>query len=122
MNIAVHAQGLRADGQVRAYVEYRMFSAISRFGQRCARLSVRLEACESTHAAIRYRCTVALDLTPAARVRVRATADRPYAAVDQAAERLSRRAERLLGNESKPGDRRRTNPARTSRQPERMPR
>lgn len=122
MNIAVHAQGLGTDGQVRAYVEYRMFSAVSRFGQRCARLSVRLEACESTHLATRYRCNVSLDLTPAARVRVRATADRPYAAVDQAAERLSRRVERLLGDGSKPGDRRRTNPARISTQPERRPR
>jgi ribosome-associated translation inhibitor RaiA len=93
MTIAVQAQRLKRGAQVRVYVENRMFSAISRFAPRCARLGVHLEACESAQLGTRYRCTVALDLTPAARVRVRATADRLYSAVDQAAERLSRRVE-----------------------------
>jgi ribosome-associated translation inhibitor RaiA len=113
MTIAVQAQRLKRGAQVRVYVENRMFSAISRFAPRCARLGVHLEACESAQLGTRYRCTVALDLTPAARVRVRATADHLYSAVDQAAERLSLRVA-LLGDGSEPDDRRRTNPARIS--------
>ena len=96
MNIAIHAKEPIA-AQVRAYIEYRMFSAMSRFGRRIARLSVRLD---STHVGNRYSCAVALDLTPAGRVRVRATADHPYAAIDQSAERLSRGVERRLRGSS----------------------
>jgi ribosomal subunit interface protein len=97
MNIAIHAQGVAVDDQLRAYIEYRMFSAISRFGRRCLRVGVHLEESEATQAGTRYRCAVALQLNPLGRVRVRATADRLYAAVDESAERLSRRVERRLG-------------------------
>src|SRR5687768_11906767 len=92
MNIAIHAQEPVAP-QVRAYIEYRMFSAIGRFGRKCGRLSVRLG---STPVGTQYCCAVALDLKPAGRIRVRATADHLYAAVDQSAERLSRGVERRL--------------------------
>jgi ribosomal subunit interface protein len=95
MNIAVHAESLQFGDQVRAYVEYRMFSAISRFGRGCMRVSVWLEEAESAHLR-QYRCAAILHLTPSGRVRVSATADRPYAAVDQSAERLSRAVERRL--------------------------
>ena len=70
-----------------------MFSAMSRFGHKFARLSVRLD---STQVGDRHCCTVALDLTPGGRVRVRATADHLYAAVDQSAQRLSLGVERRL--------------------------
>lgn len=102
MNIAVHAEGLTFTAQIRAYVEYRMFSAISRFGGRCVSLSVSLEESES-----QYRCAAILYLTPSGRVRVSAAANRPYAAVDQSAERLSRAvARRLKQGSFAPGSRR----------------
>ena len=120
MNIAVHAHGLKADAQVQAYVEYRIFSAISRFGRRCVRVSVRLEESESAQVGTQYRCAVTLEWTPAARVRVRATADRLYAAVDQSAERLSRGVERRLRAGSfEPGYRRGRKSARSQTAPER---
>jgi ribosomal subunit interface protein len=120
MDIAVHAHGLKVGARVRAYVEYRMFSAISRFDRRCACLSVRLEESASARVGTRYRCSVALDLTPAARVRVRATADRLYAAIDQCAERLSRGVEQRLGAGAfEPGYRRGRNSARPSTLPHR---
>jgi ribosomal subunit interface protein len=96
MNIAIHPQGVELPDQVRAYIEYRIFSAISRFGRRCVRVSVRLEECDVTQVRTRYRCAVALHLTPFGQVRVRATADGLYAVVDESAERLSRGAERRL--------------------------
>jgi ribosomal subunit interface protein len=103
MNIAIDPQGVEVADQCRAYIEYRMFSAVSRFGRRCVRVSVRLEESDSTHVGTQYRCAVALDLSPAGRVRVRATADRLYAAVDRSAERLSRGVERRLGATSQEG-------------------
>ena len=92
MEIAIDAHEPIAP-QVRAYIEYRMFSAIGRFGRRCERLSVRLD---STDVGARHRCSLALDLKPAGKVRVRGSADHLYAAVDRAAQRLSSRVEHRL--------------------------
>jgi ribosome-associated translation inhibitor RaiA len=92
MNIAIHAKEPIA-AQVKAYIEYRMFSAIGRFGRKCVHLSVRLD---STDVGARHSCALALDLKPAGHVRVRATADHLYAAVDQSAQRLSLGVERRL--------------------------
>ena len=92
MNIAIHADE-PVTPQVRAYIEYRLFSAIGRFAHECGHLSVRLH---STEVGARHCCALALDLKPAGHVRVRATADHLYAAVDKSAQRLSRGMERRL--------------------------
>jgi ribosomal subunit interface protein len=92
MDIAIHGPE-PITPQIRAYVEYRMFSAIGRFGRNCAHLSVRLD---STEAGVRRCCALALDLEPTGQVRARATADHLYAAVDKSAQRLSRGVERRL--------------------------
>jgi ribosome-associated translation inhibitor RaiA len=102
MHIAIHAPEPVAP-QVRAYIEYRIFSAIGRFGRKCVRLSVRLT---STEGRARHRCSLALDLEPPGHVRVGATAGHLYAAVDQSARRLSRAAERRLAG-NRPAPRRR---------------
>ena len=70
-----------------------MFSAIGRFGRKCVHLSVRLD---STDVRDRHSCVLALDLKPAGHIRVRATADHLYAAVDQSAQRLALGVERRL--------------------------
>lgn len=104
MNIAIHAHEPIAP-QIRAYIEYRMFSAIGRFGRKCVHLSVRLD---STDVGARHSCVVALDLKQAGHVRVRATADHLYAAVDQSAQRLSLSVERRLqAGSHEPSQRRR---------------
>lgn len=89
MQIEVHA-GDRIDltDQCRAYVEYRMFAAASRFEGNGARVSVRLEEAGSA-ARARYRCVATLDLSTEGRVRASASANRIHAAVDRAAERLA---------------------------------
>lgn len=48
MKMAIHAVRPSLATQVRAYVEYRMLSATSRFGRACERLSIRLEECDAT--------------------------------------------------------------------------
>jgi ribosome-associated translation inhibitor RaiA len=95
MEIHVHAAESANATQVRGYVEYRMFSAVSRFARKCARLSVRLG--QDGPMRDQHSCSVVLDLAPAGQVRVRATGDRLYAAVDRAAERLAQGVERRLG-------------------------
>ena len=87
MEITTRAVGFVLSDQGRAYVEYRMFSAISRFGGRNARLGVRLEA---RGVGVGFRCVADLSLDAATHVQVRARADRLYAAIDRGAERLAR--------------------------------
>lgn len=96
MKIATRAVRLTLATQVRAYVEYRMFSAVSRFGRACARLTIRLEELDSKRTGPQYRCSVVLDLMPAGRIRASATAHRLYAAIDVAADRLASGVERRL--------------------------
>lgn len=100
MKIAIHSGRLGLATQDRAYVEYRLFSAISQFARACGRLRVRLDEIEGRGTGTRYRCSVDLGLKPAGRIRVRATGDRLYAAIDAAAERLARGVEGHLTREN----------------------
>ena len=81
MNVSVRAPGIEVGADARAYIEYRMFSVISRFGRRCVRLSVRLAEHAPATDRAPYACTVAVHLQPAERIRVHASANRLYAAV-----------------------------------------
>lgn len=104
MKIAIHAVRLSLATQVRAYVEYRMFSATSRFGRAGKGLRIRLEECDATRTGALYRCSAILDVMPAGRIRVRATGDRLYRAIDKAAERLAHGVERHLAAENRDRD------------------
>lgn len=95
MQIEIQGVGLDVSDALRAYVEYRMFSAASRFDGHDARLSVRLEPA-GLDARARYRCVASMERGPARALRVSASSDLLHAAVDRAAERLSRSAERRL--------------------------
>lgn len=100
MQIEVHAADrIDLTDQCRAYVEYRMFSAASRFEGNGTRVSVRLEEAASA-ARARYRCVATLDLGTEGRVRVSASANRIHAAVDRAAERLAGGVERRIASAS----------------------
>jgi ribosome-associated translation inhibitor RaiA len=95
MQIAVHDADARNVTDLRAYAEYRMFAAVTRFSRSCARIDVRLS--ERQTAREPYVCDVVLEMKPSGRVQVRATGERPYLAIDRAAERLSSGVERELG-------------------------
>jgi ribosomal subunit interface protein len=101
MQIAIHAVNRSLTTEVRAYVEYRMFSATSRFGSACQFLRITLDEREVIRTGSRYRCTAVLDLAPVGQIRVSATSDRLYAAIDEAAERLSRGGDHHLGAASR---------------------
>jgi hypothetical protein len=97
MRIAVHSPKLDLARQGGAYAEYRMFSAVSRFGMDRARLRVHLFEDDGADPGARYQCAVVLECPRAGRIRVRATAEGIYRVVDAAAERLARCVERRLG-------------------------
>jgi ribosome-associated translation inhibitor RaiA len=79
--------------QTRAYAEYRMFSAASGLDLREVHMDVLLDERKSPWTGAQYRCSVVLTLAPAGRIRVRATGDRVYMAIDRAAKSLSRSLE-----------------------------
>jgi ribosome-associated translation inhibitor RaiA len=91
MNMSIHAHE-SIEPPVRAYIEYRMFSAIGHLGDAWEHLDVHLDSTDAG----RRGCTLALGLKAGGRVRARATADHLYAAVDRCARRLVRRMERRL--------------------------
>jgi ribosomal subunit interface protein len=95
MQINIRGVGVDVSERVRAYVEYRMFAAASRFDERDARLNVRLEPA-ALGARARYRCVATVDLGRVRSVRASASSDLLHAAVDRAAKRLSRSADRRL--------------------------
>ena len=95
MQIAVHDADARNVTDLRAYSEYRMFAAVSRFSRSCARIDVRLSERQTVREP--YVCSVVLEMKPSGRVQVRATGDRPYLAIDRAAECLSSGVKRELG-------------------------
>jgi ribosome-associated translation inhibitor RaiA len=78
-----------------------MFSAVSRFGTRCSRLNVYIEEAGAERDGAQYGCAAVLDLLPAGQVRVRASAGHLYAAIDRAAECLSRDLERRLSRKAR---------------------
>jgi ribosome-associated translation inhibitor RaiA len=100
MRIAIRTSNVDLARQGHAYVEYRMFSAISRFGLDHARLRVHLKDDHAHYPAARYRCSALLEWAPAGRIRVRTAADRLYGAVDAAADHLTDRVECLVGDKS----------------------
>ena len=93
MQIAVHAIGMSLPAQTRAYLEYRMFSAVSGLDLRSVRMNVRLEEYDLPRMGAQCRCSVVLTLGTGGRIRVRATGDRVYLAIDRAAKSLSRNME-----------------------------
>jgi len=89
MQIHTHTVGFSLVDQGRAYLEYRMFSALSRFDLKDARLSVRLEEHTSARADARYRCVATLEIASGTHSQVTTVAEQLYAVIDRAAERLS---------------------------------
>jgi ribosomal subunit interface protein len=96
LKIAFHRANRTLSPHVRAYAEYRVFSATGQFENACARSSVHLEERHESPKGRRYRCDVVVNLATAERLRVRATRDGLYGAIDSAAERLARRLRSLL--------------------------
>jgi ribosomal subunit interface protein len=90
MQMTVRSESSTIVGQARAYAEYRMFAAVGRFRSPEGRLSVHLDYTANVRVR-QYRCEVTLTRNRVGRIRAQASADRLFAAIDKAAERLADR-------------------------------
>ena len=89
MQMIVRSEGSTIVRQARAYAEYRMFAAVGKFGSPEDRLTVQLDC--SGEMGRQYRCEVTLNLNRVGRIRAQASAERLFAAIDRAAQRLADR-------------------------------
>lgn len=82
---------------VREYAVRRLSFALRRFTHRIRHVTVRLVDVNGPRRGVDSRCSIAADLTDGRRLFVDATAAWPFAAITQAASRLSESVRRDLG-------------------------
>jgi ribosome-associated translation inhibitor RaiA len=99
MRITIHTPGGDLADQVRAYAEYRVFSAVARFGRTVHLVEVTLDA-ENTDDADRgtaerqYTCSIVARTSDGEQIAVRAGSDHAYSVVDRAARQMTAALER----------------------------
>ncbi len=99
MRITIHTPGADLADQVRAYAEYRVFSAVARFGRTVDLVDVTLDA-ENPEEAERplterhYTCSIVARTSAGDEVAVRAGSDHPYSVVDRASRQMTIALER----------------------------
>jgi putative sigma-54 modulation protein len=74
---------------LREYATRRLSFALRRFGQRVARISVRLVDQNGPRRGVDSRCSIMVELVGGRRILAEATTAWPFASVSRAAERLS---------------------------------
>ncbi len=106
MQIEIRTAGVDLSDQRRAYIEYRVFSAVRRFAGQGGTVDVRLEDRGSRKGA-RYVCTATAVFVPDGRVRVASAAEELQTAIERAADQLSGMVHRHLAG--RPGGSGRSN-------------
>jgi hypothetical protein len=86
MHFDIDAAGAELPMEARAYLEYRLFSELSRFGANVFAVRVRLRDRAAIGERPRINCRVHVLLRPEGEAVVEASASRLYAAIDQGAE------------------------------------
>jgi hypothetical protein len=86
MHFDIDAAGAALPIEARAYLEYRLFSELSRFGANVFAVRVRLRDRAATGERPRISCRVHVLLRPEGEAVVETSANRLYAAIDQGAE------------------------------------
>jgi hypothetical protein len=99
MRITIHTPGADLADQVRAYAEYRVFSAVARFGRTVNLVEVTLDADNADDAnqgsgERQYTCSVVARTSGGEQVAVRAGSDHAYSVVDRAARQMTAALER----------------------------
>jgi putative sigma-54 modulation protein len=94
MKIQIRARHIELTETLRAHVERRLAFALGRFGTRVGRVVVRFSDINGHRGGVDKRCQIEVGQHP--RVRAEVTHSDPYAAVDLAAERVSRAFARAL--------------------------
>jgi ribosome-associated translation inhibitor RaiA len=100
MRINIHTPVAGLADQVRAYAEYRVFSAVARFGRTVQLVDVTIDADNNTNdaehrtAERQYSCSIVARTTDGEQIAVRAGSDHPYSVVDRASRQMTAALER----------------------------
>ena len=99
MRITIHTPGADLADQVRAYAEYRVFSAVARFGRTEHLVEDTLDAdntddVEHGSAERQYTCSIVARTSGGEQIAVRAGSDHAYSVVDRAARQMTAALER----------------------------
>lgn len=96
MQVYIRARKIDGDEALRAHVERRLRFALSRFGERIARVTVRFDDANGTRAGVDKQCQIDVALRPSGKVRVEDIDADLHTVVDRAADRVARAVERDL--------------------------
>jgi ribosome-associated translation inhibitor RaiA len=88
MRIEVIGDHESTSAQVRAYAEFRVFTALARHSQSVRSASVVLQRVACERAGDGVVCAVTIALDPSGSVRIRVCGHYPYGAINRAAERV----------------------------------
>lgn len=89
MHFDIQAIGIELPIEARAYLEFRFFSALSRFGSRVFAVRVQVRGDPARRTAADIHCRIAVILQPEGDVVIEGRASRLYAAIDQVADRIA---------------------------------
>jgi ribosomal subunit interface protein len=98
MKIQIQGRDVVVSKALRAHVESRLGLALGRFGERVARVVVRISLAADDRGGSTNRCQIDVGLRPLS-LRVRDTDSDPFAAVNHATDRVSRSVARALDQE-----------------------
>jgi len=97
MHFDIDATGTDLPIEARAYLEYRLFSALSRFDTHVFAVRVRLRDKAAHGEQPRINCRVHVLLRPDGEAVVEASANRLYAAIDQGADAAGTAVDQSVG-------------------------
>jgi ribosome-associated translation inhibitor RaiA len=89
MHFDIQAIDIELPIEARAYLEFRFFSALSRFGSRVFAVRVHVRGAPATRTAAGIHCRVDVILQPEGDVVIEARASRLYAVIDQVADSIA---------------------------------
>ena len=96
MQVDIRARKIEVDEALRFHVDRRLRFALSRFGERIAKVTVRFEDANGARGGVDKQCQIAVALRPSGNVIVEDIDADLRAVVDRAADRAARAVDRDL--------------------------
>lgn len=96
MQVDIRARKIEVDEALRSHVDRRLRFALSRFGERIARVTIRFEDANGARGGVDKQCQIAVALRPSGSVLVEDIDADLRAVVDRAAARAARAIDRDL--------------------------
>ncbi len=96
MNLDIRARGFSLTESLRAHCERQLAFALSRFGARLSRVTVRLVDINGPHGGVDKRCSVVISLRGHGPIAVESTDADLYAAISRSAERAGQAVARRV--------------------------